>query len=252
MEREKSSRREKGSRDGDVDDHRRHRHRSKHHRDEGNRHRSGDRQRQDRDRPIEREGSRDRGHDQSDDRRRQSEREGSRERAYDRERREKSFELEVNREDSVERRNSHKRKDRGENVDKRNVDEKRDRGSEDKKEKRRVSHVELMDKEERRERRRFDDKVKEDVEIDEERKGKGFEMRTVKEEPKPEPYEDGQDGGSIDTVSFFVSILSFRVAYHIYIVVLFLPMFVYVLLSSYCHAPLLLGYDVAYFCTVVG
>ncbi|KAH0673472.1 hypothetical protein KY284_024559 [Solanum tuberosum] len=202
MEREKSSRRERGSRDGDGDDdHRRHRHRSKHHRDEENRHRSDDRRRQDRERSIESEGSRDRGHDredenqrQIDDRRRDREREGSIDRAYDRERREKSrdrdrceksFELEVNREDSMERRNSHKRKDRGENVDNRNVDEKRARGSEVKKDKLRVGDVKLMDKE--------------DVEIDEEKKGKGFEMRTVKEEPKPEPYDDGQGVDTIDT-----------------------------------------------------
>ncbi|KAK6790314.1 hypothetical protein RDI58_014114 [Solanum bulbocastanum] len=202
MEREKSSRRERGSSDGDGDDdHRRHRHRSKHHRDEENRHRSDDRRRQDHERSIEREGSRDRGHDREDenqcqinDRRRDREREGSIDRAYDRERLEKSrdqdrceklFELEVNREDSMERRNSHKRKDRGENVDKRNVDEKRARGSEVKKDKLRVGDVKLMDKE--------------DVEIDEEKKGKGFEMRTVKEELKPEPCDDGQGVDTIDT-----------------------------------------------------
>lgn len=245
MEREKSSKRERGSRDGDDDDHRRNRHR-----DEENRNRSDDRRRQER--SIEREGNRDVGHDredenqhQSDDRRRDCESEGSRDRAYDRERREKSrdrdrreksFELEVNREGSMERRNSRKRKDRGENVDKRNVDEKRARDSEVKKDNLRVGDVKLMDKE--------------DVEIDEEKKGKGCEMRTVKEEPKPEPYDDGQDVDTIDTVSFFVSILFFQVVYHIYIVVLILPMFVYVLLSSYCHAPLLLGYDAAYFCIV--
>ncbi|KAL3338201.1 hypothetical protein AABB24_030381 [Solanum stoloniferum] len=202
MERAKSSRRERGSRDGDGDDaHRRHRHRSKHHRDEENRHRSDDRRRQDRERSIESEGSRDRGHDREDenqrqinDRRRDREREGSIDRAYDRERREKSrdqdrceklFELEVNREDSMERRNSHKRKDRGENVDRRNVDEKRARGSEVKKDKLRVGDVKLMDKE--------------DAEIDEEKKGKGFEMRTVKEELKPEPCDDGQGVETIDT-----------------------------------------------------
>ncbi|KAH0670304.1 hypothetical protein KY290_026764 [Solanum tuberosum] len=203
MEREKSSRRERGSRDGDGDDdHRRHRHRSKHHRDEEeNRHQSDDRRRQDRERAIEREGSRDRVHDREDENQRQiddwrrgREREGSVDRAYDRERREKSrdqdrceksFELEVNREDPMERRNSHKRKDRGENVDKRNVDEKRVRGSEVKKDKLRVGDVKLMHKE--------------DVEIDEEKKGKGFEMRTVKEEPKPEPNDYGQGVDTIDT-----------------------------------------------------
>ncbi|XP_049404921.1 protein RDM16-like isoform X1 [Solanum stenotomum] len=202
MEREKSSRRERGSRDGDGDDdHRRHRHRSKQHRDEENRHRSDDRRRQDRERSVEREGSRGRGHyredenqRQIDDRRRDREREGSIDRAYDRERHEKSrdqdrceksFELEVNREDSMERRNSHKRKDRGENVDTRNVDEKRARGSEVKKDKLRVGDVKLMDKE--------------DVEIDEEKKGKGFEMRTVKEEPKRVPFDDGQGVDTIDT-----------------------------------------------------
>ncbi|TMX00426.1 hypothetical protein EJD97_000857 [Solanum chilense] len=195
MEREKSSKRERGSRDGDDDDHRRNRHRN-----EENRHRYDDRRRQDLERSIEREGNRDVGHDredenqhQSDDQRRDREREGSRDRAYDRERREKSrdrdrreksFELEVNREGSMERRNSRKR-NRGENVDKRNVDEKRARDSEVKKDNLRVGDVKLMDKE--------------DVEIDEEKKGKGCEMRTVKEEPKPEPYDDGQDVDTIDT-----------------------------------------------------
>ncbi|OIT32674.1 PREDICTED: U4/U6 small nuclear ribonucleoprotein Prp3 [Nicotiana attenuata] len=187
MEREKSSRRERASRDDDNDRRHRHRDRSKHHhRDDENRHRSDDRRGRDRERrgekSLESEVVREKSYDREDS----VERRHPHRRKDDREKREKSYE----REDSVERRNAHKRKERGEeSVDKSNGgDEKRARVSEDK-------------KEERRERRRFDDKVKEeeeDVEIDEERKGKRFEMRIVKEEPKLEPNDNGHGVGSID------------------------------------------------------
>lgn len=102
-----------------------------------------------------------------------SEREGSRDRAHYHDRKE----------ESVEKKNSYKRKDRAESVDRSNGDEKRARVSDNKKEKR--------DKdEERRERRRFDDKAKEDyVEVDEERRGGGLEIKTSKKEPT----DNGQD-----------------------------------------------------------
>ncbi|KAH0660478.1 U4/U6 small nuclear ribonucleoprotein Prp3 isoform X1 [Solanum tuberosum] len=155
-EKEKSSRdyrdKHRSSKDKHYeDDHRHHHHRSKHRSEDGH-HRS--------------------------------EREGSRERSHYHDRKE----------EALEKKHSHKRKDRAESVDRSNADDKRPRVSDKRRteddngrDKRRVDDGDCRDKDdERREKRRFEDKAKEeeeDVEVDEERRGGGFQMTTSKKEP---------------------------------------------------------------------
>ncbi|MCD7453842.1 Protein rdm16 [Datura stramonium] len=169
----------------------------------------------------------------SEDGHHRSEREGSRDRAHYHDRKEES-----------EKKNLHKRKDRAESVDRNNGDEKRARVSDNKKEKRRledengrekqrIDDGDWRDKEdERRERRRFEDKAKEeDVEVDEERRGSGFEMKTFKKEPKEEPTDSGHD----DAVGSIAKVCFINLSYFAYFLLPYMFLTTVVFTSSILH-----------------